>query len=121
MTGLIFGRTIRWNAQARDGYEVSWRQAVRGLWLHTLVGAGTLALFWFELPGLIYWALPVFGTLLLAIPFCVLTAKAGVSKRAVMSRLCATPEELRDRWLPFRGLSGSAYSESSAFLSAMKD
>ena len=39
MIGLLFGRSVIWNGQARDAHGVSWSDAVAGLWPASLFGA----------------------------------------------------------------------------------
>ncbi|MCB9944892.1 MAG: glucans biosynthesis glucosyltransferase MdoH [Geminicoccaceae bacterium] len=94
LVGLARGRTIRWDAQRRSVYELSFMEALRGLWPQTLVGlamAGLLAVF---APAVLPWASPVLVGLLLAIPFAWLTSRRSFGALLARYRICATPEEL---------------------------
>ena len=58
------------------------------------VGVAVFGLLAVAAPGAVLWALPWAGGLLLAIPFCVLTASPRLSARLRDRGLAATPEEL---------------------------
>ena len=88
------GRPAVWPAQNRDARRVSWGEAARLLWPHTLYGAVVFALLAMTSWWAVLWAAPFAGGLLLAIPFCVLTAEPAVSDWFARLGLAATPEEL---------------------------
>ncbi|MEZ5826515.1 MAG: glucans biosynthesis glucosyltransferase MdoH [Geminicoccaceae bacterium] len=93
LAGLAGGRTIRWEAQRRSVHELSWREALGGLWPQTLVGIAmftTLVLF---APGVLPWAAPVFLSLMLAIPFAWATSRRSFGLWLARHHICATPEE----------------------------
>ncbi|MFZ4408616.1 MAG: glucans biosynthesis glucosyltransferase MdoH [Paracraurococcus sp.] len=86
------GRRAGWAPQNRADRGVAWGDAARLLWPHTLFGVAVFALLaWAGAAG---WALPWAGGLLVAIPFCVLTASPALSGLLRDRRLAATPEEL---------------------------
>jgi len=91
--GLLRGRAIRWDSQRRSLHELSWVEALRGLWPQTLVGAVIVATLWIYAPAVLPWAAPVYGALLLAIPFAWLTSRRWLGEAMVRAELCATPEE----------------------------
>lgn len=94
MVGLLFGRTVTWEAQSRDAERLSWRTAMAGLWPQFLFGgllAGLLTAF---APATLPWALPVLVALLGAVPFAVLTAEPALGRWLSRRGLCATPEEV---------------------------
>lgn len=93
MIGLCFGRRILWDAQRRDGYQVAWAAAARGLWPQTLFGAVLTAALAYAAPGSIAWASPLLVALLLAIPVAVATSLPIVGEASVAIGLCAIPEE----------------------------
>ncbi len=93
MVGLIFGRTVMWNGQARDAHALSWGTAVKGLWPQTLFGAVVLGLMWSHSPTLALWSLPLTAGFLTAIPFAVLTSSEELGRVLARLRLCAIPEE----------------------------
>jgi len=81
---LPFRRATGWAAQNRAARGVGWADAARLLWPHTLLG---LACFALVPPAAWVWLLPWAGPLLLAVPFCVVTARPGLA-------IAAAPEEL---------------------------
>jgi len=94
MIGLVFGRSVIWNGQARDAHGVSWSDAALGLWPASLFGAlvcGALAAL---SPATLAWSLPLTFGYLVAIPFAVLTASEDVAELLKRHALCGIPEEL---------------------------
>ncbi|HKG86367.1 MAG TPA: glucans biosynthesis glucosyltransferase MdoH [Beijerinckiaceae bacterium] len=94
MIGLLFGRSVIWNGQARDAHGVSWSDAALGLWPASLFGAlvcGALAAL---SPATLAWSLPLTFGYLVAIPFAVLTASEDVAALLKRHALCGIPEEL---------------------------
>ncbi|MEQ8393892.1 glucans biosynthesis glucosyltransferase MdoH [Thalassobaculum sp.] len=92
--GLMFGKRVQWNVQARDLRTVAWGRAVRGLWVQTLCGAVFAGALWAWAPGALPWATPLLAAWLLAVPFAVLTSDAGLGRWLRRIGLCAVPEEL---------------------------
>jgi membrane glycosyltransferase len=95
MVGLAFGRTVTWDAQARDAERLSWRTAVSGLWPQLLFGVLIGGLLFAYAPAALVWAAPVLAGLIGAIPFAVLTSEPGFGRALSRLRLCATAEEIR--------------------------
>lgn len=93
MAGLAFGRTVRWEAQRRDGRLVTFPEALRGLWPQTALGAAGAAALWLQAPALLAWAAPVLTGLCLAAPFAWATSHPRLGELLRRARLCATPEE----------------------------
>jgi membrane glycosyltransferase len=94
MFALLFGRTAEWDAPNRDGYRVSWRSAVQGLWPHTLFGGAILLFLAATAPGALPWFLTFLAGLVLAIPFAVVTSWPSLGRFAARHRICAIPEEI---------------------------
>ena len=92
--GLMFGKKVAWNVQARDLKTVAWSRAVRGLWLQTLCGALFGAALWAWAPGALPWAVPLLAAWILAVPFAVLTSSARLGRLLRHVGLCAVPEEI---------------------------
>ena len=88
------GRRAGWAPQNRADRGVAWPDAARLLWPHTAFGVAVFGLLAAAAPGALAWALPFASGLLLAIPFCVVTAAPAVSGALRDRRLAATPEEL---------------------------
>ena len=93
MVELLVTRNVDWNAQRRDSYRLSWRDAVGYFWPATLFGAALLALLALSAPGAIPWFMPFLAGLLLAAPFGVLTSSRRLGDWAARCKLCGIPEE----------------------------
>lgn len=93
MIGLLFGKAVGWDAQQRQGYRVSWVQAVRGLWFPTLFGTLFGLGLWIGAPGALPWAAPLLTAYLLAIPLCVITASPRLGALCHRWGILAIPEE----------------------------
>lgn len=91
---LPFGVKTGWAAQNRADRGVAWADAARMLWPETLAGAVLTVLFASASWCALAFALPFLASLLLAIPFCVLTADPAVSAWFRARRIAATPEEI---------------------------
>jgi membrane glycosyltransferase len=87
------GYGARWTTQNRTARGVSWSEAVRLLWPQSLLGVVAFACFAHAGWIVVVWAMPFAAGLMLAIPFCVMTASPafGVWLRAM--RIAAIPEE----------------------------
>jgi membrane glycosyltransferase len=98
MIGLLFGRSVVWNGQARDAHGISWATAVRGLWPPFLFGCVVCsALAWLS-PTVLLWSLPLTFGYLVAFPFAVATASPSLGEALARRGLCAIPEELEPPW-----------------------
>ena len=93
MAALLFGKTISWDGQRRDRYRLSWFEAAKLLWPHTLFGFALLAILAYGAPGAIVWFLPFLAGPVLSIPFAVVTALPELGAFAARHRFCAIPEE----------------------------
>ena len=91
--GLMFGRTLVWDRQLRDGYRLSWRGAATALWPQTLLGLGLLAVLASADRGAAAWFAPFWLSLVLAVPFAVMTASPRIDRWTKGLGLCQTPEE----------------------------
>jgi membrane glycosyltransferase len=94
VVALAFGRSVGWGGQARDAHGLSWRAAVAELWPQTLFGVTVVAIMAATSPIFAVWSAPLTAGYLLAVPFCVVTARPGVGARLRARRLFAVPEEL---------------------------
>lgn len=94
MIGLLFGKSVTWNGQARDAHALSWATAVAGLWPQTLFGSTVILLLAIGAPTALFWGLPLLAGFPLAIPFAVLTADPALGAALARWKLCAIPEEI---------------------------
>jgi len=95
LLALPFGVRMGWKPQNRADRGVSWWDAARLLWPHTLIGVIVMGFVAATAP----WALPIAllwaGGLLVAIPFCVLTTEPRFGRWLAARGLAATPEEVQ--------------------------
>jgi membrane glycosyltransferase len=91
---LPFGLKPGWAPQNRADRGVAWADALRLLWPHTLFGLAVSGAFAAVSPAALLWALPFTAGLVLAVPFCVMTAAPGFSGWLARRGVAATPEEL---------------------------
>ncbi len=94
MLRLALGRKAGWLPQNRSDRGVGWGEAARMFWPHTLVGVAVFAGFALGGWAAVLWALPFVGGLLVAIPFCVVTADPGFSAWLRRHGIAAVPEEV---------------------------
>jgi membrane glycosyltransferase len=94
MLRVMLGARPRWLPQNRTERGVTWSEAWRQFWPHTLFGVAVFALLLRSSVWAALLALPFAGGLLVAVPFCVATASPGVSAWLKRRRVAATPEEL---------------------------
>jgi membrane glycosyltransferase len=94
LTSLAFGRRTTWAPQNRADRGVAWADAARLLWPHTALGLGLRRGARLGVGGALAMALPFLAGLVLAVPFCVVTAAPGFSRWLASRGIAATPEEL---------------------------
>jgi len=93
MIGLVFGRSVVWNGQARDAHGVAWSTAMRGLWAPFLFGLAVCGALAVLAPAALLWSLPLTLGYLVAFPFAVVTAVPALGRWFTARGLCAIPEE----------------------------
>lgn len=91
--GLCVGRTMGWTSQLRDEHTVSFASAISRLWLQTWIGA--MGVSWFaKISGAaLLYALPLAGSLVIAVPFAMLTALPGLGLVFARLGIARIPEE----------------------------
>ena len=94
MIGLLFGRSVIWNGQARDAHALSYATALAGLWPQTLFGLALFLVVGATAPTLLLWSLPLTLGYVLAVPFAVMTASPKLGRFLAWLKLCALPEEI---------------------------
>jgi membrane glycosyltransferase len=91
---IAVGSRARWMPQNRLGRGISWCEAAWLLWPQTSLGLAAFVCFAHAGWTAVTWAAPFAIGLILAIPFCVLTADPATGAWLRRNRLAATPEEL---------------------------
>ena len=94
LLALPFGLKVGWVPQNRADRGVSWADATRQFWPPTVAGVALTIAFAAASPLALLLAAPALASLLLAIPFAVITADAGFSARLRAAGVCALPEEI---------------------------
>jgi membrane glycosyltransferase len=93
---LALGMRAGWAPQNRADRGVSWPEAGWLLWPHTLLGVMVFMLLRQAGWTAVLWAVPFAGGLLVAIPFCVLTAHPRFGRWLRHAGVAAVPEEIPD-------------------------
>jgi membrane glycosyltransferase len=93
MIGLIFGRMVGWNGQARDAHGIAWGTALQGLWPQLAFGVLVCTLALIGNTPLFLWGLIMTAGYLLAVPFGVLTADPKIGALLARWKLCGIPED----------------------------
>ena len=93
---LFAGLPAGWAPQNRADRGVTWSEAARLFWPQTVLGLGAFAAFASAGPVAVLVALPLAGGLLVAIPFCVLTADPRLGAWLQRRGIAAVPKEVGD-------------------------
>jgi membrane glycosyltransferase len=93
MIGLLFGKTVSWNGQARDVHGIPWDVAFQGLWPQLAFGTVVMTLAWLGSPELFWWSLVMTLGYVVAIPFGIWLANPDFGRWMAKGNLCAIPEE----------------------------
>ena len=90
---LVRGRTVRWEAQARDDRGVTWSEGWMRMRTTTVLGLAWLVCLPFLPVALRPWTLPLMLGLLAAWPMTILSSRTTLGDRFRRLRLLLTPEE----------------------------
>src|SRR5205823_5107233 len=93
LAGLLRGRTLDWDPQARHDHQVPWSLALRQFWPQTLLGLAPVLLLALAAPGALPYALLIAGGPLLSIPLAVATASPALGRLLIAVGLDRLPEE----------------------------
>jgi membrane glycosyltransferase len=93
----VLGSRESWTPQNRDDRGISWSEAARLLWPQTVLGLVVFACFAKAGWTAFLWAVPLAIGLVLAVPFCVITADPRVGAWLRKRKLAAIPEEVAPR------------------------
>jgi membrane glycosyltransferase len=95
LAGLAMGRTIGWTSQLRDDHAVPVSAAFNRLWAQTLCGVVATYLFAQISLAAVLWAAPILVSLVIALPFAVLTALPGLGLACARLGIGRIPEETK--------------------------
>jgi membrane glycosyltransferase len=90
----LLGKKVSWDAQDREDGGVSFAEAFRVHFGHTMAGLILSAIAWIWTPDLFPWLLPVLVGLVFSIPLAVLLGSRKVGTFLAQERLLTIPEEL---------------------------
>jgi membrane glycosyltransferase len=93
MIALLFGKSIAWDGQRRDGEGVTWRAALQSLWPQVVFGLALYVSLAVISPAALIWSLPLTLGYVLAIPFVVLTANPKVGHFFRRHGIAGIPED----------------------------
>ncbi|WP_245906478.1 glucans biosynthesis glucosyltransferase MdoH [Teichococcus aestuarii] len=93
LLALPFAGRTGWQPQNRDALGVRWADAARLLRAPTALGVALMAALLAAGGTAWIWGLPFLGPLVLGIPFAVVTADPGFSRRLRRMGVACTPEE----------------------------
>ena len=94
VTALLFGQTVRWDAQPRDDRGVSWAEGWLRFRSTLLVGVGWLVILLQADAALLAWCAPLLFGLVMALPMAILSSRTTLGGLARRLGLFVTPEEL---------------------------
>ncbi len=92
---ILLGTRVGWGTQKRAPTGgVDWGDAVRMHWIHMCAGLLWGAIAWQIHPTLFWWMSPVFGGLVLAVPFSMLLGQTDPARALARVGLLTTPQEI---------------------------
>jgi membrane glycosyltransferase len=94
MIRLLFRHKIVWGSQQRKNYNLSPGYAFALLWIETFSGLALLIFLAAVAPQTIVWFSPFWFSLILAVPFAVLTVSPQFDHLIARWGICAIPEEI---------------------------
>jgi membrane glycosyltransferase len=92
--GLALGHQGGWSSQTRHDHAISWREATRQFFRHTLLGIFLSVLLFSSHPSFLPFGLFFFGGLVLSIPMVVLTSQAWLGEKMIKHQWLSSPEEI---------------------------
>jgi membrane glycosyltransferase len=92
---ITLGLRAAWPPQNRTDRGVSWSEASHLLWSQSVLGVVVFACFAHAGWVAVVWAVPFASGLVVAIPFCVITANPSVGTRLRKWKVAAIPEEFK--------------------------
>lgn len=93
VVSALLGIAIQWKSPPREDAATPWSEAIQRHGMGTLLG-GVWLYFIYQLnPELIYWLIPVAGSLLVSIPLSVFSSRARWGRAARYAPLFLIPEE----------------------------
>jgi len=93
VVGILAGRTVRWEAQDREGREVGWDEAWRWSRSATLLGVAWTGVALAVSPLFTLWLLPILTGLVLAVPLVRFTSRTAPGTRTHHLGLFLAPSE----------------------------
>lgn len=93
LSGLALGKSIGWTSQLRDDHAVPFSAACNRLWAQTLCGIVATYLFGQISLAAVLWASPILVSLILAVPFAMISALPGLGLTCARFGVGRIPEE----------------------------
>jgi membrane glycosyltransferase len=89
----LLGRSVVWEAQPRDDRGIGWREGLRRVGWHTLLGLGWAIGVYAVTPLFFWWLTPIWLGLALALPLAVWSSRQSFGLALRRMGLFLTPEE----------------------------
>ena len=93
VAATLLGRSVVWEAQPRDDRGLGWREAVRRLGWHSLIGFAWAGGVYVVAPDFFWWLTPIWLGLTLALPLSVWSSRRSLGLALQRLGLFLTPEE----------------------------
>lgn len=93
LSGLALGKSIGWTSQLRDDHAVPFSAAFNRLWAQTLCGIVATYLFGQISIAAVLWASPILVSLILAVPFAMISALPDLGLACARFGIGRIPEE----------------------------
>jgi membrane glycosyltransferase len=90
---ILCGMGVNWSTQKRTAGGITWWDAIKQHWSHTLIGLCWGAAVWWLDPRTFWWFLPVMAGMLVSIPLSVFTSRGSLGGKARSLGFFLTPEE----------------------------
>jgi len=90
---VLAGKSVKWEAQAREGRMIPWRQALRFSAILTITGLVWAGVTFTYTPTLFFWLLPVFSGLIVAAPIIRLSSSVHVGMWCQRKGILIIPSE----------------------------
>lgn len=90
----LAGKSVSWEAQAREGKMVSWIAAIQLGSIPMLIAAAWLYILWVYAPALLLWLAPVLTGMFLAIPIIRYSSSQSIGRWCKQRNVLASPKDM---------------------------
>jgi membrane glycosyltransferase len=94
VASILAGRKVSWDPQNRDATGISMASSAKALFIPSLIGVAWGSVTYAVSPIFFWWLSPVIFGLVVAIPLCAWTSRAGAGRMFRRMGVFLTPEEI---------------------------